>query len=279
MSQDALRQAHEAAERADYATARDHYSMVLAQEPSNAEAWLGQARVLWALEAMSEAEDAYMLSIQNDPDNVQAWVELVQLETNAGAVDAAAENLAQALRFHPNHPDLLRCRAGVRAKPSSDTVEGALFNIRAAIFADEIGEAKEELQRFFDRFLQDPRAYLARAELFIATGDDNITELIHALTRQTRQHPNDWEALSLLGRLYLRPSPMRNTRMAVALCEDSWRISAQHPRAGLALAEAWAFVGKRPMANALLGQIAGGEGAEAEVAQAWLEAFEAGENS
>jgi len=273
MSENALGQAIEALERGEYETARDLFGNVLTIDPAHAQAWLGQARAQWALGALSEAEDAYMLSIQTDPDNAQAWVELVQLESQAGAVDAAAENLNQALRFHPNHPDLMQCRDTVRLKPTSDTVEGALFNIRTAIFEDDVHGARVELGQFIEAFSQDPRVYLARAEMHIATGEDDVTGLMHSLTRQTRQAPNDWEALSVLGRLYLRSSPMHNPRMAVALCEDAWRLSAEHPRAGLALAEAWSFVGKRALAIALCERLSGGDGAEAEVAKAWLAAF------
>lgn len=58
--------------------------------------------------------------------------------------------------------------------------------------------------------------------------------------------------------------------MGLAQCEEAWRTSGEHPRAGLFLFEAYAAAGKRAHALALGQKLAQGESAEAALVRALL---------
>jgi hypothetical protein len=128
------------------------------------------------------------------------------------------------------------------------------------------------LDYMFAELPEDPLTVVARAEMYLAAGNDDPVDLIHALNRVRGEQPNLWEALSALGRLMLAKSPLRNLRVGAALCEDAWRVSGENPRAGLALVEAWSALGKDRLAHALCERLAAGNSTEAEIARVWLEA-------
>jgi hypothetical protein len=71
----------------------------------------------------------------------------------------------------------------------------------------------------------------------------------------------------------LRAGPLQNLRAGVAHCEEAFRTSGEHPRAGLFLFEAYAMMGKRPFAIALGKRIAGGDAIEAGLVRQLLKEF------
>lgn len=246
------------------------FDRALEGAPQLAPAWLGKARILRHRGLLADAEEAYIRAVEFGPQRVGAWVELIELEAGAGATDAAAENLALALRSHPGHPDLLALsRQG--AERAGDAVDEQLRQLRARLLQKDFAAAEQTWHALQGSARGDPRLPLADAEYCIATGRGDPVPLIHALTRMVRDQPNQWETRTLLGRLLLRTGPLLNPRLAAAHCEDAWRMSGEHPYAGLGLIEAWAAIGKRAFASALCQRLAAGEGPEAAVAQAILE--------
>lgn len=242
----------------------DLYERALKIAPTLSSAWLGRARILAFRGQLADAEDAYLQALKHGPQRVKAWVELILLERDAGAREIADENLALALRTHPGHPDLL---ALVEKKGPKDPVEDALETIRQRIFLGDGAGAIHALDRLVIEHPEDERLAIAKAEVLIATGFGDIPPVVHELQRLVRAQPNAWEPKLALGRLLLRPSPLMNPRMAAGYCEDAWRTSGEHPRAGLGLVEAWAAIGKRAFAKALCERLAEGEGPEAEIAR------------
>ncbi|MFH1808206.1 MAG: tetratricopeptide repeat protein [Pseudomonadota bacterium] len=272
MVQTSLRFGDEALALGLHDQALEHYEAALASDRKSAEAWVGKARVLRHWGRLGDAEDAYIHAVEASPQLVQAWIELIQLEFEGGAPEVAEENLAAALRLHPGHAELVKLRSSTQKAVEPGTPADVLAELRAALDAEDSATALEALDYLFVEFPEDPLTSVARAEMYLAVGDDDPVDLIHTLNRVRSQHPNLWEILSALGRLMMARSPMRNLRVGAALCEDAWRVSGEHPRAGLALVEAWSALGKDRLAHALCQRLAQGEGVEAEIASTWLEA-------
>jgi hypothetical protein len=63
---------------------------------------------------------------------------------------------------------------------------------------------------------------------------------------------------------------MQNVRMGLAHCEEAWRTSGEHPRAGLFLFEAYAVFEKRALALALGQKLSRGDGPEGGVVRMLL---------
>jgi tetratricopeptide (TPR) repeat protein len=252
--------------------ALEHYQAALDSDARCAEAWVGKARVLRHWGRLGDAEDAYIHAVEASPQLVHAWVELVALEFDGGAPEVAEENLAAALRLHPGHAELVALRTRHAPVVEAGSAADVLAELRAALVAEDMETALAALDFLFVELPEDPLTAVARAEMYLAAGDDDPVDLIHALNRVRSEHPNLWEALSVLGRLMLARSPLRNLRVGAALCEDAWRVSGEHPRAGLALVEAWSAIGKDRLAHALCQRLATGDGVEAAIARTWLEA-------
>lgn len=249
------------------------YQRALKAAPTHSGAWLGTGRILAFRGQLAAAEDAYVNAVQHGPQRVDAWIELIRLEREGGAHEVAADNLALALRTHPGHPDLIAlAREGqVERDDGSDPVRQATARIRSRLLAKDFAGAMLDLDRLAERHPGDPRLLLAQAEVTAMTGKGQVPPLVHELVRVTRAEPNAWEPKVALGRLLLLASPVQNPKLAAAHCEDAWRTSGEHPYAGLALVEAWAALGKRAHAAALLTRLAEGEGQEAEIARELLE--------
>jgi len=261
-----MRLGAEAFGRRDWDAAAEHFDDALGGDKHLLEAWLGKARSLVGKGALSQAEDAYLQAVETDPGSITSWVELIQLERVGGAVAAASANLSVALRTHPAHPRLMALREQEQRETRLDSTDIAIVTLRE-LLADQAVEQALRVYGDLERSLaDDPRLLLAQGEIFLTLKVGDVVELIHALTRFTRAVPDAWEWLALLGRLFLCPSPMQNQRMAAALCEDAWRISAENPRAGVGLVEAWRAIGKRKFADTLCQKLAQGSGLEARLA-------------
>lgn len=241
------------------------YDQALMRAPALSSAWIGRGRVLAFRGALADAEDAYIQAVQNGPQRVEAWVELIALERDAGAIEAADENLAIALRTHPGHPDLLALAS--HEIDEDDHFEQMRAQMRRLLLRGDMAGALTQFEALMEAAPEDPRVLWAEAEIAVGTGRGDTAELVHELTRVTREQPNAWEPKVLLGRLLLCNGPLLNPRMAAALCEDGFRLSGEHPYAGLALVEAWAAIGKRSFALALCQKLADGDRDEARRAQ------------
>jgi tetratricopeptide (TPR) repeat protein len=263
--------------RAEYEFASDNltgaldlYEQALAADRTAAPAWVGKARVLAAFGALGEAEDAYFNAVEADPNLVEAWVELIKLEREAGATDAANENLNSALRVLPGHAQLLELKGEGGGGGGFHPLQKAMARIREMIFDDDIFGAAQELDRMELMDRDNPLCLVAHGELTLATGKGNLAQLIQRLSKASQAHPDNWEVRAMLGRLYLLKGPFQNPKMAAALCEDAWRISGENPRAGLGLIEAWTRLKKQALAEALAKKIAEGEGLEAVLVRRFL---------
>lgn len=253
----------------------EHFSAASETEPKNIEAMIGKARILAQWGRLGDAEDLYIQGVEESPQQVQIWIELVQLEFEGGADEVARENLAAALRLHPGHPELLRLHHQQTAELEDNPAQELLDEIRAALFTQKLASANLLLAEMENISPDDPLLAVASAEIYLAGGNGRSSEHIHRLTKLTREDNNHWQALATLGRLFARKGPMRNPRMAAALCEDAWRISGEHPQAGLAVVEAWSAVGRNVHAHAMCKRLSQGQGLTAEVAKRWLEALNA----
>ena len=261
---------HESLEQEDYGVALDCFDRAIALFSEHPDGWLGKGRALIGLERLADAEDALIQAVQCAPENVQAWVELIQLELDAGVDDIAAENLALALRTHPGHPLLLQFTQENRPIDTDDFSAG-LDSLVQAVYDEDEARINDVMDVLVSSHFDHERLILAKGEYYLATSEGTIIELIHALNRYIRQEIQDWWAKVVLGRLLLRESPLQNLPMAVAHCEDAWRISGENPHAAIGLIEAWASTGKLVYAKALCEKIAKGERRESARARAILE--------
>jgi tetratricopeptide (TPR) repeat protein len=255
----------------DQSRARFLYDRALKITPELSRAWLGMARILAFEGALADAEDAYVNAVTHGPQIVEAWTEMIALEYDAGAEEVARENLAVALRTHPGHPDLVALAARMGAAGQDDPFSQALEELRGYLYTDDFAGGTLVLDRMVQMSPHEPRLAVARGEMAIAMEEGDFPTLIHQLNRMVRIDPNDWEIKNVLGRLLLRPSALQNPRMGAAHCEDAWRISGEHPSAGLGLVEAWAAIGKTALARALCMRLAEVDHPVARIAQLILE--------
>lgn len=254
----------------DLQSALQHYDRALSMNEELSAAWYGRGRALKRMEELADAEDALAFAVQYGPERVDAWLELITLEADAGAEDAALENLTLALRAHPGHPDLVTLKNSYAERGDGDEVERLLEQIRARLHIHDYEAAARMVDEMLESFEGDPRCLLAQGELLIAEDAGDMVGTIHALSRYVREDQNTWEHRTVLGRLFLRATPLQNPRLAVAHCEDAWRISGEHPRAGIGLVEAWSAVQKTAFALALCERLAKGDGPEADLARQML---------
>ena len=234
-----------------------------------AAAWLGLGRTYRARGDLADAEDALARAVELSPHLLDAWVVLVGVELDGDADEAAAENLAQALRTHAGNKDLLALKARLEEKRASrtDPIDMAIGQIRESIYANNLDDATRKLYDLIDQAPGDPRLLIIEAELAAVSGQGDIPALINNLTRIVHNRPTAWESRAALGRLLLRNGPLQNLRLALAQCEEAWRSSGEHPRTGLFLFEAYATFGKRAYALALGRRLSGGDGPEARMAR------------
>ncbi len=251
--------------RADLDEALRFYDRAVATNAKLAVGWLGRGRVLRAQAQLADAEDAFARAVELAPLSVDGWVNLVEVEIEGGANDAADDNLALALKAHPGNRELLsiKQRADQKKANLDDPVDRMLIAIRRQVYSGEMDPATRALYKLIDEHPGDPRTYVVEAEIAAITGQGDVPALINTLTRMVRDRPTQWEPRAALGRLMLRVSQMQNLRMGVAHCEEAWRTSGEHPRAGLFLFEAYAVFGKRAHAVALGQRLSSGEGPEA----------------
>ena len=247
------------------------FDRAVAQNPRVAAGWVGRGRVQRAQGNLAEAEDAFARAVEAAPLRLDAWVNLVEVELEGGADDAAFDNLALALRAHPGHPQLLAIKhAAEQKKLEGDPLEGALAEVRRLVVTGDIDGALRALQRIAREVGHDDRITIVEVEIAAITGKGDLPGLINAANRIVRDRPTAWEPRAALGRILLRQSPLQNVRMGLAQCEEAWRTSGEHPRAGLFLFEAYAVAGKRAHALALGQKLSQGESAEATLVRGLL---------
>jgi tetratricopeptide (TPR) repeat protein len=241
------------------------FDRAVAQNAKLAVGWLGRGRVLRAQDQLADAEDAFARAVELAPLRVDAWVNLIEVELQGGADDAAEDNLALALKAHPGNRELLAIKARIEKgkNKDDDPVERALIEIRRQIYMGELEPATRALYALVENYPGDPRTIVVEAEIAAVTGVGDVPGLINALNRLVRDRPTLWEPRAALGRLMLRNGQMQNMRMGLAHCEEAWRTSGEHPRAGLFLFEAYAVFGKRAHAVALGQRLAQGDTPEA----------------
>lgn len=241
-----------------------YFDRAVAQNTRFAAGWVGRGRVHRAQGNLAEAEDAFARAVEAAPLRLDAWVNLVEVELEGGADDAAFDNLALALRAHPGHPKLLAIKhAAEQKKLEGDPLEGALADVRRLVTVGDVEGAQHALARISAQVGHDDRIVIVEVEIAAITGKGDLPGLINAANRIVRDRPTAWEPRAALGRILLRQSPLQNVRMGLAQCEEAWRTSGEHPRAGLFLFEAYAAAGKRAHALALGQKLAQGDSAEA----------------
>ncbi len=254
----------DALERGDLDEALSFFDRAVAQDARVAAGWVGRGRVQRARAQLAEAEDAFARAVEAAPLRVDAWVNLVEVELEGGADDAAFDNLALALRAHPGHPQLLAIKSAAEQKKlEGDPLEAALAEVRQQLVRGDAAGALHTLARITEQVGMDDRITIVEVEIAAITGQGDVPGLINSANRIVRDRPTAWEPRAALGRILLRQSALQNTRMGLAHCEEAWRTSGEHPRAGLFLFEAYAAAGKRAHALALGQKLAQGTGAEA----------------
>ena len=196
-----------------------------------------------------KAEDALAFAnfaLQKAPTLSAAHLEKARAHKALGALSESEDAYIQVLEYAPQRVDAWK----------------ELIVLELGAGAHEI--ARENLSEALDTLDDielvardsDKRLLLARAEIAVACGEGDVPPLVHALTKVTRQEPNDWRVKTVLGRLLLRESAVQNPRLGCAHLEDAWRISGEHEEAGLGLIEAWAAIGKSTFAKALCEKLA-----------------------
>lgn len=263
---DWINQGYTAFSEGRFKDAHEAFEQALADEPTSADAMIGKAKVLEAVGQLGDAEETLMKAVQAQTRHAQAWVALITLERKYGADQAAEENLSAALRMLPGHAEILALRPQHLAE-GDRPFDSDRAAIRKALVEGRVEQALALREQMTVAGADAMSELLADADIAAHTNEIQSASLIHELTRITRTEPHAWEPRVALGRLFLRDGPLQNPRMAVAHCEDAYRISAEHPRAGVALVEAWSVVGKTAFALALCKKIAQGDGLEAEMAR------------
>jgi tetratricopeptide (TPR) repeat protein len=263
----------EALDRDDVFEASTHFERALVHGARHARGYLGRGRVWWKKQELADAEEAFAKAVELDPRDLQGWLALVDVEIEGGAEEAANDNIALALKHHPGRKELLDRKASQEKKLRDDPVEEGLRTVRTALYENDGATALRRLSELVARFPSDVRFLVAEAEIAAITGVGDVAFLVHELTRVCRERSTAWDARAALGRLMMRPGPLQNLRAALAHCEEAWRTSGEHPRAGLFLFEGYAMVGKRPFAVALGKRIAAGDSIEAGVVRGLLKEF------
>ena len=92
-----------------YEEARDHFRRALVLDPQNSEARLGLANAQIALNDLAGARSELELSLRDRP-TPDAYVALAQLHLKENKLDAANDDVAQALRLEPANSSALRLR-------------------------------------------------------------------------------------------------------------------------------------------------------------------------
>ena len=258
--------------RGDLDEALRFFDRAVGATAKSALGWLGRGRVLRTQQNLADAEDAFARAVELAPLRIDAWVNLIRVELEGGADDAAQDNLALALKAHPGHPELLAIKHGEEQKRAlrDDPVENALASIRRQIYSGSLELAQRELYALMDSAPGDSRCIVIEAEIAAITGQGDVPQLINTLTRLVRDRPTAWEPRAALGRLMLRNGSMQNLRMGIAHCEEAWRTSGEHPRSGVFLFEAYAVFGKRVHAVALGHRLAKGDTPEASLVRQLL---------
>ena len=136
--------------RGDLDEALRFYDRAVAANAKLASGYIGRGRVLRAQGQLADAEDAFARAVEVAPLRVEAWVNLIEVETEGGAEEAAADNLALALRAHPGNRELLALKQQDERKKAlrDDPVERALAEIRAQLY---LGEADGSLRSLSSR--------------------------------------------------------------------------------------------------------------------------------
>lgn len=260
--------------RGDLGEASTYFERAVTHAPRLAKGWLGRGRVFWKKDELADAEEAFAKAVELDPRDLAAWLALIDVEIEGGADDAADDNIALALKQHPGNPGLKdRKAAQAKKKIQDDPLEQGLVGVRAALYAGEGNVALDRLDALAAQYPDDLRYLVIEGEIAAVTGQGDIAFLVNELQRVIRERPTWWESRAALGRLLLRSGPLQNLRAGVAHCEEAFRTSGEHPRAGLFLFEAYAMMGKRPFAIALGKRIAGGDAIEAGLMRQLLKEF------
>ncbi len=264
----------DALSRGDVDEAAAYFDRAVQHAPRLAKAWLGRGHVFWKRDELADAEEAFAKAVELDPRDLNGWLSLIDVEIEGGADDAADDNIALALKQHPAHQGLKDRKAEqARKKIQDDPLEQGLVGVRAALYAGDGNVALDRLDALAEQFPDDLRYLIIEGEIAAVTGQGDIAFLINELQRVIRERPTWWEPRAALGRLMLRTGPLQNLRAGVAHCEEAFRTSGEHARAGLFLFEAYAMMGKRPFAIALGKRIAGGDAIEAGLVRGLLKEF------
>jgi len=260
--------------RGDLGEASTYFDRAVTHAPKLARGWLGRGRVFWKKDELADAEEAFAKAVELDPRDIEAWLALIDVEIEGGADDAADDNIALALKQHPAHQGLKdRKAAQAKKKINDDPLEQGLVGVRAALYAGDGAVALDRLDALAGQYPDDLRYLVIEGEIAAVTGQGDVAFLVNQLQRLIRERPTWWEPRAALGRLMLRAGPLQNLRAGVAHCEEAFRTSGEHPRAGLFLFEAYAMMGKRPFAIALGKRIAGGDAIEAGLVRQLLKEF------
>lgn len=264
----------DAFDRGDIAEASTYYERAIANGPRHARGYLGRGRVWWKKGELADAEEAFAKAVELDPRDLESWLALIDVEIEGGADEAADDNIALALKQHAGKKELLDRKASQAAKKiKDDPIEQGLGPVRAALYENNPDRALQLLDELVAQYPDDGRYLIVEAEIAAVTGVGDIPYLVNELTRVCRDRATAWEARAALGRLMMRPGPLQNLRAAVAHCEEAWRTSGEHARAGLFLFEGYAMIGKRPFAVALGKRIATGDSIEANLVRGLLKEF------
>ncbi len=264
----------EAFGKGDVDEASAFFERAIGHGPRHSRGWLGRGRVFWKRDELADAEEAFAKAVELDPRDLECWLALIDVEIEGGADDAADDNIALALRQHPGQPALVaRKKSQGDKKVNNDPIERGLVPVRTALYAGDGAGALRLLDELANEHPNDIRYLIVEAEVAAVTGQGDMAFLVNELQRLTRERATAWEPRAALGRLLLRNGPLQNIRVGVAQCEEAWRTSGEHPRAGLFLFEAYSMIGKRPFAIALGKIIAKGDGIEAGLVRQLLREF------
>ncbi|HEY1099904.1 MAG TPA: tetratricopeptide repeat protein [Myxococcota bacterium] len=264
----------DAVARGDLDEASTYFERAITHMPKLARGWHGRGQVFWKRGDLADAEEAFAKAVELAPRDLEAWLSLIDVEIEGGADEAADDNIALALKQHPGHAGLVERKAlQAKKKINDDPLERGLVDVRAALYDGDGNLAIERLDQLAEQYPDDLRYLIVEGEIAAVTGQGDIAFLINELQRVIRERNSWWEPRAALGRLMLRPGPLQNMRAGIAHCEEAWRTSGEHARAGLFLFEAYAMMGKRPFAIALGKRIGTGDTIEAGLVRSLLREF------
>lgn len=231
------------------------YDAALGQCPTYVAAWLGKARALTYTGAVGDAEAAYFRVVELAPQDPTAWRELIRLELNYGAHDAARQNFEAARGFlrRPEVLDEFAPHFVADDEPAEDGFWEELNDLLSSAEKRPAAVIEQVFAQLSTKWRDDERfAAVRAATALLLSQPAQMTRSIHALTQlvKDKQHRR-WQTLWLLGALQLSDTPLFHPHLAVTYLEEAVKMAFDNRLVVETLQDGYRRAGRERLAEAL----------------------------